>query len=160
MKNEVEQQAWDFFQKAYSLQMKGELDEAIGLYEKSLDLHPTAEAYTFLGWTHSFKKDYEEGIAFCKKAIELDPAFGNPYNDIGAYLIEMGRIEEAIPWLEKALSAQRYDCRFFAYYNLGRVMEATWNWKEARDCYKKALNENSDYELAQNSLNFLNSLSE
>ena len=32
----------------------------------------------------------------------MDPDFGNPYNDIGAYLIEMGRLDEAIPWLEKA----------------------------------------------------------
>ena len=44
----------------------------------------------------------EEAIEECHKAIAVDPTFGNPYNDIGAYLIEMGRLDEAIPWLERA----------------------------------------------------------
>lgn len=159
MKKEAEQKAWDFFQKAYSLQMQGQLDEAIDLYQKSLDLHPTAEAYTFLGWTHSFKKDYKTAIRFCRKAIETDPDFGNSYNDIGAYLIELGQIQEAIPWLEKAIQAKRYDCKFFAYYNLGRIMEATWNWEEAKMCYQKAVKDNPDYEVAKKALNYLKSLS-
>ena len=30
------------------------------------------------------------------------PTFGNPYNDIGAYLIAKGELDEAIEWLEKA----------------------------------------------------------
>lgn len=158
MSNEVEKKAWDFFHQAYSLQMQGQLDDAIELYQKSIDLHPTAEAYTFQGWAHSFKKDFEKGMELCKKAIEVDPTFGNPYNDIGAYLIELGKPEEAIEWLEKAVEAKRYDCRFFAYYNLGRIMEQTWNWDEAKICYKKALDENPDYQLAKNAIGFLNSL--
>jgi len=59
------------------------------------------EAHTFLGWTYHFQGRIEEAIAECKLAIGLDPEFGNPYNDIGAYLIELGRFEEAIPWLEQ-----------------------------------------------------------
>jgi Flp pilus assembly protein TadD len=41
----------------------------------------------------------EEAIAECHRAIEIDPDFGNPYNDIGAYLIERGDLRGAIPWL-------------------------------------------------------------
>src|SRR5207253_8419965 len=41
----------------------------------------------------------------CKKAIAVDPTFGNPYNDIGAYLIERGEHAQAIPWLEKAIAS-------------------------------------------------------
>ena len=51
--------------------------------------YPTAEAYTFLGWTYHFQGRIEDAIAECKRAIEVDPEFGNPYNDIGAYLIEL-----------------------------------------------------------------------
>ncbi len=155
MKKKVVQDARDFFQKAYSRHMQGLFDEAIALYEKSIEIHPTAEAYTFLGWSYSFKKAYGMAIEMCHKAIEIDPSFGNPYNDIGAYLIELGKPEEAVPWLEKAIQAKRYDCRHFAYYNLGRIMEATWNWHEAKVCYKKALHENPDYELAKNAIGFL-----
>jgi Tfp pilus assembly protein PilF len=51
----------------------------------------------------------------------VDPAFGNPYNDIGAYLIELGRPEEAIEWFERAKRAPRYEPRHFPYFNLARV---------------------------------------
>lgn len=44
----------------------------------------------------------DEALAECKRAIACDPDFGSPYNDIGGYLMEMGRDDEAIPWLEQA----------------------------------------------------------
>jgi tetratricopeptide (TPR) repeat protein len=51
---------------------------------KPLDLHPTAQAHTSLGWTYHFQGKLLDAIAECQRAIELDPHFGNPYNDIGA----------------------------------------------------------------------------
>jgi len=77
--------AWQRLQEAYQAQMEGDYDRAVELYQRSLDLHPTAEAHTFLGWTFHFQGKIEEAIAECKRAIEVDPEFGNPYNDIGAY---------------------------------------------------------------------------
>lgn len=56
-----------------------------------------------------------------RRAIEIDPDFGNPYNDIGAYLVELGRPDEAIPWLERAKAAKRYEPRHFPYVNLARI---------------------------------------
>ena len=94
------------FQRAYEAQMAGRLDEAIEHYRRSIALHPTAEAHTFLGWTYSFQGRHEDAIAECHTAIAVDPDFGNPYNDIGAYLIELGRHGEAIPWLERAKRAR------------------------------------------------------
>nr|MBA3966008.1 tetratricopeptide repeat protein [Nitrospirales bacterium] len=92
--------AWNLFQQAYELQMKGQLEEAVDLYKQSIDLFPTAEAHTFLGWAYSFMGQLQEAIEECQLAIRQDPDFGNPYNDIGAYLIELNQLEEAIPWLE------------------------------------------------------------
>src|SRR3954471_3646550 len=92
-----------FFDEAYRLQMKGQLQEAVDLYKKYLESFPTAEAHTFLGWTYSFMGRVDDAIAECHKAIAVDPTFGNPYNDIGAYLIQKGQFNEAIPWLESAL---------------------------------------------------------
>ena len=51
----------------------------------------------------------------------MDPDFGNPYNDIGAYLIELGREEEAVTWLERAKTAARYEPRHYPYFNLARI---------------------------------------
>src|SRR5256884_5830459 len=102
MSMETLTRAWEVLQDAYQAQMEGDYDRAVELYQSSLELHPTAEAHTFLGWTYHFQGRVEEAIAECKRAIELDPEFGNPYNDIGAYLIELGRFDEAIPWLERS----------------------------------------------------------
>ena len=89
------QQAIAFLRETYRRQMAGDLDEAIALYERSIALHPTAEAHTFLGWTYSFQGRLEDAIAACKRAIAVDADFGNPYNDIGSYLIKLGRPDEA-----------------------------------------------------------------
>ena len=117
----MNESAEECFRKAYECQMDGRLEEAITLYKKSIAFAPTAEAHTFLGWTYSFQHRYPEAIEECRRTIGVDPDFGNPYNDIGAYLIELGRLEEAIPWLEKALLAPRYEARHFPHFNLSRI---------------------------------------
>jgi tetratricopeptide (TPR) repeat protein len=117
----VPEDAGRYLERAYSAQMSGRLDEAIELYTQSLAIYPTAEAHTFLGWVYSMQRRLEDAIACCHRAIAVDPDFGNPYNDIGAYLIELGRIEEAIPWLERAKHAVRYEPRHYPHINLGRI---------------------------------------
>jgi Tfp pilus assembly protein PilF len=151
-REEDKREAWQLFQQAYERQMKGELEEAVQLYKRSLDSHPTAEAHTFLGWTYSFMGKLDEAIEECHRAIARDPDFGNPYNDIGAYLIEKGHYDEAIPWFEQAMQAKRYESPAFPHLNLGRVHERKGNWDLAIDCYKTALALNPDYALAKRSL--------
>ena len=145
---EAQRQAWEYFQRAYDHQMKGELEEATALYRRSIELWPTAEAHTFLGWTYSFERKYQEAIDECLRAIKVDADFGNPYNDIGAYLIELERWEESIPWFHKALQAPRYESYFFPHFNLGRVYEHAKQWKKAEECYRNALKVNPQYRLA------------
>ncbi len=108
-------------QKAYEKQRSGDLEGAVRLYKASIEERPTAEAHTYLGWTYSFQGKYDEAIEQCKLAITVDPEFGNPYNDIGSYLIQKGQPEKAIPWLELAKKAPRYEPRHFPYLNLFRI---------------------------------------
>lgn len=133
------QQAQVLFDQAYRMQMRGEMANAINLYKRSIALHPTAEAYTFLGWTYGRLKRFDEAVAMCQRAIVVDPGFGNPYNDIGAYLIEQAQWEAAIPWLEKAIAAPRYEDRQYPYMNLGRVYEQLGQYRTALTCYDNAL---------------------
>jgi tetratricopeptide (TPR) repeat protein len=136
------------FQEAYEAQMRGELREAVRLYEQSLEAHPTAEAHTFLGWTWSFLGDLDRAIACCKRAIEVDPSFGNPYNDIGAYLIERGQLDEAISWLQRAKLATRYEAPQFPRFNLGRVYLARDMLSAALREFEEALDVQPGYEPA------------
>jgi Tfp pilus assembly protein PilF len=141
-----------FLNQAYEHQMKKELDDAVELYKKSIEAYPTAEAYTFLGWTYSWMGRIDDAITECHKAIATDPTFGNPYNDIGSYLIMKGQMEEAIPWLERALQAPRYESYCYPHMNLGRVYESKRNWLRAKEEYRKALAADSEYRPAAQAL--------
>lgn len=150
--NDPKSRADVLLREAWLLQMKGDLQEAIELYSRSIDIYPTPEAYTFRGWTWSFLGDYEQAIQECLQAIELDPEFGNPYNDIGAYLIEQGKLDEAIPWLEEATRAPRYESYCFPWYNLGRVHERKARYVLAQQCYQRAVAAQPGYDPAQKAL--------
>ena len=152
------QLARDLLQNAYKLQMQGDLDLAVQLYKQSIEMFPTAEAYTFLGWTYHFQGKIDDAIAECKKAIEVDPAFGNPYNDIGSYLIERGKYDEAIPWLEKAIGSSRYEAYHYPWYNLGRAYVNKEMYRKARECFEKSLEIEPAYELARQALGNLRRL--
>jgi len=143
------QKAQLLFEEAYKLQMRGELGKAIEKYKQSLAHKETAEAYTFLGWSYGMLNRYEEAIVMCRKAIAVDPGFGNPYNDIGAYLIALERWEDAIPWLERATKAPRYTSRHFPYTNLGRVYDKLGRYQTALWAYELALREEPLYMPAQ-----------
>jgi tetratricopeptide (TPR) repeat protein len=140
------------FHQAYQKQMSQQFDEAVELYKKSIECYPTAEAYTFLGWTYSFMGRLDDAIAECHKAIETDPAFGNPYNDIGAYLLQKGEIDEAIPWFQRALEAPRYESYCFPHMNLARAYEARRQWSAAIREFELALRHNPNYQPAKQGL--------
>lgn len=150
--------AAELFQKAYELQMEGDLDQAIEIYKESIDVYPTAEAHTFLGWTYSFQGKLDDAITECKKAIDVDPDFGNPYNDIGAYLIEKEEFDAAIEWLERAILARRYESYHYPHYNLGRVYMAKGMMKRALDEFEQAIAIAPDYSLASDAADQLRRL--
>lgn len=102
-------------------QLVGELDAAVGLYRASLAVVETAEAWCFLGWCLSFRGELDLSIAYCRRAIDIDPQLGNPYNDLGAYLVELERDEEAEAWFLRAKEAPRYETRQFPFLNLARL---------------------------------------
>ena len=53
---------------------------------------------------------------------EINPEFGTPYNDIGVYLMERERLDEALPWLQKAKQVRRLRAAGSSpSMNLGRI---------------------------------------
>jgi len=133
------EQAEFFFQEGYRHQMSGDLDAAVESYRRSIELYPTAEAHTFLGWAYSFQGKIDDAIRECEVAIQIDPDFGNPYNDIGVYLMEKGEYEAAIPWLVKAMQAKRYEPRHYPHINMARVCAKNGKIAEAIAELRKAL---------------------
>jgi Tfp pilus assembly protein PilF len=131
--------AMELVKRAMDHQMAGEIEESIRLYKESIALCPTADAHTYLGWAYSFQGKLKDAIVQCEIAIQIDPDFGNPYNDIGVYLMQQQQFDEAVPWLEKAKLAKRYEPRHFPYLNLGRVYVAKGMLQKALEEFRGAL---------------------
>ena len=154
------QEAQRYFVKAYEAQMNGDLDAAITLYQKSIAAVPTAEAHTFLGWVYSFEGRYSEAIDECLKAITVDASFGNPYNDIGSYLIAQGDHWACVRWFRRALLAPRYESYAFPHFNLGRVQLEKGQLQEAKRSFERALSYDPNYLPARQGLAFIRSQGE
>ena len=131
--------ATELWRQGYRYQTGGNVDRAIELYRESIELYPTAEAHTFLGWAMSFQGHLAEATEECLRAIEIDAEFGNPYNDIGVYLMQQDKLDESISWLEKAKQAKRYEPRQFPFLNLGRIYIRQGRWWEALREFEEAV---------------------
>jgi tetratricopeptide (TPR) repeat protein len=145
-------EAVELFERAYRAQMASDYAEAVELYLRSIETYPTAEAHTFLGWVYSFEGRYREAIDECLAAIRVDSTFGNPYNDIGSYLIAQGDIWSCVRWFRRALAAPRYESYAFPHFNLGRVYERRGRLLDAARHYGLAVEERPDFSEAAQAL--------
>ncbi len=111
-----------------------EYDLARESFMRALNFKETSEAYNLIGWTYSLENKFEMAKKFCLKAIQIDPSYGAPYNDLGTYLLAEGEINESLKWFELAKNSRHYQNREYPYINAGR---AYLNQRE----FKKALEE-------------------
>ena len=148
-------QARVLLEAGYLFHLSGEYEQATAAYRESIRRHPTAEAHTFLGWSLSYLGQFVDAIEHCKKAIRLDPEFGNPYNDIGVYLMELGRYDEAVPWLRRAIASKRYCCYHYPHANLGEILMRKGRLAEARRSFERSLEYAPDYLPARNAMEYL-----
>jgi tetratricopeptide (TPR) repeat protein len=144
--------ARQLFHEAYEAQLTHDYERAIELYKRSIETYPTAEAHTFLGWVYSFQGRYDEAIEECLRAIGVDETLGNPYNDIGSYLLAKGDMYSSERWFKRALLAPRYESYAFPHFNLGRVYETRRRFLEAAKHYGLALEQKPDFAEAATSL--------
>ncbi len=155
---ESKYEAKRLFHEAYQAQLANNYEEAIELYKRSIETYPTAEAHTFLGWVYSFQDRYDEAIEECLEAIRVDETLGNPYNDIGSYLLAKGDSYGCVRWFKRALFAPRYDSYAFPHFNLGRVFEMRRKYLEAARHYSLALEQQPGFTEAATALRRMQSL--
>src|SRR5437899_3013750 len=65
---------------------------------------------------------------------------------------ELERVDDAIPWLKRALESSRYACYFYAHTNLARVYALRGQTHLARKHLEEALKVNPEYEPASEML--------
>ena len=114
------EEAYLHWQRGYVLHAYGDYHEAIASFRRSIEAHPTAEGHTFLGWSLSHLGRVDEAIAQCKA-------------------------DEAVPWLEKAMGAQRYCCYEYPHANRGRIHLMKGQLEAAKRAFDRALSYDPGY---------------
>jgi tetratricopeptide (TPR) repeat protein len=135
--------------KGAVLQSQKKYDQAIGAYDRALQLDPTyASAWRNKGDIQQELENYSAAIIAYDRALLLEPHYTAALNSKGQALNKMGRRAEALVILDEALTIDpRYD---FAWRNKGDVLSALERYSEAIAAYDQAIEINPDYTYAWN----------
>ncbi|OGM11931.1 hypothetical protein A2Z22_01715 [Candidatus Woesebacteria bacterium RBG_16_34_12] len=96
-----------------------------------------ASAYYWLGVSESRQGNYQKGIEYQHKAIELDPTYGAPYSSLSLSNLALGNLEEAKVYAEKCIGLSPDYA--WCYYALSGYYAYTNEMQEAYDNLIKAI---------------------
>ncbi|MCP4912872.1 MAG: tetratricopeptide repeat protein [Oligoflexia bacterium] len=116
-----------------------EYEEALSLFNRAKSFKETAEILTLLGWVYGLQQKIQKAKSFCLQAIQLDPDYGPPYNDLGNFLLNEGQTDEALKWFMLAKKAKEYQNREHPYINSGRAFLAKRDYEKAMEEFSQAL---------------------
>jgi len=122
------------------------MDRAILFFERAVQLDPSyARAYLQLGAAYGLKASYlampelnERAITHLRRAIELRPGLAMAWRELGSALVDMGRIDEAIDAIQRALALDPADAG--PHSTMGRALfVGRGRFAEAATWFEKAL---------------------
>jgi protein O-mannosyl-transferase len=122
---------------AIQLVARGEVAEAIPLYEQALRLNPDyAEAHHNLGNALVRLGRAEESVEHFRRAVELFPQFAAAQANLGAVLLQLGRTSAAVAELQKAVQLNPNAAA--AHYSLGEALSELRRNDEALQHFTRA----------------------
>jgi len=117
---------------------KGNTDEAIAHYERSLALDPSyADGHNNLGVALVSQGHLDEAVAHYRRALELKPAYAEAHVNWGAVLARQGDMTAAIEHYQQALAIDPDDAD--AHVNWGNALVRLGKQDEAITHYEDAL---------------------
>ena len=144
-----ERSADSWVRKGGSLNSLGRHDEAIGCFDKALEIDPRhATAWGNKGISLSALGRCNEAIGCYDKALEITPRHALAWSNKGTSLNALGRYDEAIGCFDKALEIDPRDA--FAWFNKGNTLHALGRNDKEIGCYDKALEIDPRYTNAWN----------
>jgi TolB-like protein/DNA-binding winged helix-turn-helix (wHTH) protein/Tfp pilus assembly protein PilF len=85
---------------------QGKEDEAFAILQKALDLNPmSGELNTYMGHLQYLATggDWDTAFKYWKRAMERDPDYRHSYKFVGLYYWWIGQLDQAIPYIRKAV---------------------------------------------------------
>jgi adenylate cyclase len=101
----------------FSTDPKGDLERADELASKALALDPyDAWAHVSKGWILQNQQRPEESVPEFERALALDPSFADAYSGMGVDYLALGRFDQSLEVLDKAIRASPSDPALTYYY--------------------------------------------
>jgi len=130
-----------YFEYGAAAEQAGDLDRAVKMLRKSIELSPaeSAQACNYLGFMWVDRgMNLEEAGGLIKRALSLDPKNGAYLDSLGWYYFKTGKFDDALTSLR--LAAERLEpADPEVYDHMGEVYAAMGNVGEAINSWKKAL---------------------
>ncbi|MBI3115086.1 MAG: tetratricopeptide repeat protein [Candidatus Kerfeldbacteria bacterium] len=145
----------DYLELAKEYCESDDLDRATYYCQRSHQTLENAAAYVDEALIEMVRGRFDTAHDLLRTAIDVDPTYGNGWNNLGACLVGLGRPAEAIPYLQEALRVG-YETPEKAFYNLGFAYEKLGEPEQARRQYEAALAAAPEYRLARQALDRLN----
>lgn len=123
--------------------LSGRLDDA----KRQLDMAMAADgrfvpSYDMMGvllQAEGSEHNLARADEFFRTAIRLDTNFMRAYNNYGVYLVQLGRVQEAIGYFEQAGSSLGYEGRVQALENLGFAWQMLGDESSAKAAFNRAV---------------------
>ena len=140
---------------ANTLKNMGELDEALKIYQKSINDFPKSEfKYHWLRYSADIyreRREYDLAEATYMQALEVNPEDPRTWRNLGLmYAGDFKDYATAAGYFEKMVALDPTDP--FGFYYLGTIYESAGSIEKAIDAYKAALKIDPDYEDAKEAL--------
>ncbi len=126
------------FNKALTLETKGQKLQAIEAYKQAVRVNPRfKEAYNNLAAIYADLGMFDKALMNYRKAISLDDGYALAHYNLGMTFYALGRYHEAITAFEKGeqLAPNDKDCLYF----LGRAFSHVEQYEKAAMCFEKVL---------------------
>lgn len=122
---------------------EGRTSLGLAALQEAVSLDPKTPLYrNELGKTYLHLKDPQllaKALEEFKRAVELDPRYGEAQHNLGVAYAEGGKWEEAIRAYQKALSVPGYPDPEVAHHNLGWAFYNLDRLKEAEESFRLVL---------------------
>lgn len=123
--------------------LSGRLDDA----KRQLDMAMIADerfapSYDMMGvllQTEGSERNLARADEFFRTAIRLDTNFMRAYNNYGVYLVQVGRVQEAVSYFEQAGGSLGYEGRVQALENLGFAWQMLGDESGAKSAFNRAV---------------------
>jgi serine/threonine protein kinase len=131
-------EAWELYNKAYSLSSLGNLDEAIAYYDKVLSIEPeNSDAWNNRGVCLRKLGRLQEALTCYDRATTSNKDNASAWSNRGNCLYTLGRYEEALADLTRAIG--RDERNESAWLNKGMAEERLGRRAEASQSYRSFL---------------------